>query len=142
MSVETKTKTVYVGRHKLLPLQARALEELGLEIVKVVENLPTEPKELQNLLQSLKSQGVQAVVTIALPPHLLAQLSQAFKTYVFEMKSFTVANVAEAEKFVSEKPSARTYLLGRPGEPVRVLEFTAVNEVKVVIESRRVWPPA
>jgi hypothetical protein len=133
-------KVVYVGRHKLLPLQARALQELGLEITKQIENLPTEPKELQSLLQSLKAEGVEAVVTIALPPHLLAQLSQAFKVYVFEMKSSTISSVAEAEKFVNEAPERRTYLPGRPGEPVRVLEFTAVNEVKVIIESKRVWP--
>jgi len=135
-------KVVYVGRHKLLPLQARALGELGLEIIKQVENLPTDPKELQSLLQSLKAEGIEAIVTIALPPHLLAQLSQAFKTYVFEMKSSTVKTVEEAEKFVAEKPECRTYLPGRPGEPIRVLEFSAVNEVKVVIESRRVWPTA
>jgi hypothetical protein len=135
-------KVVYVGRHKLLPAQARALQELGLEITKQIENLPTEPKELQSLLQSLKAEGVEAVVTIALPPHLLASLSSAFKTYVFEMKSSTVSSVAEAEKFVAENPSARTYLPGRPNEPVRVLEFVAINEVKVVIESRRVWPTA
>jgi hypothetical protein len=139
---KTKTKTVYVGRHKLLPLQARALEELGLEITKQIENLPTEPKELQSLLQSLKAEGVEAVVTIALPPHLLASLSSAFKTYVFEMKSSTVSSVAEAEKFVNEAPERRTYLPGRPNEPVRVLEFVAINEVKVVIESKRVWPTA
>ena len=136
----SKTKTVYVGRHKLLPLQARALEELGLEIVKVVENLPTEPSALNALLNELVQQGVQAVVTVALPPHLLASLSSKFKVYVFEMKSSIVPTVAEAEKYVAEAPEKRTYLPGRPSEPVRVLEFTAINEVKVVIESKRVWP--
>jgi len=135
-----KIKAVYVGRHKLLPAQTQALRELNLEIAKQIENLPTEPKDLQSLLQNLRAEGVQAVVTVALPPHLLAQLSQAFKTYVFEMKSSTVQSVEEAEKFVTERPEARTYLPGRPGEPVRVLEFTAVNEVKVIIESKRVWP--
>jgi hypothetical protein len=104
--------------------------------------LPTEPQQLNALLNELKSQGVEAVVTIALPPHLLASLSSKFKVYIFEMKSSTVPTVAEAEKFVAEAPEKRTYLPGRPGEPVRVLEFTAVNEVKVIIESKRVWPTA
>jgi uncharacterized coiled-coil protein SlyX len=141
-SKSVKTKTVYVGRHKLLPAQEKAIEELQLQIVKTIENLPTEPQQLNALLNELKSQGVEAVVTIALPPHLLAALSSKFKVYVFEMKSSTVPNVEEAEKFVNERPEFRTYLPGRPGEPIRVLEFQAINEVKVVIESRRVWPTA
>ena len=136
------TKAIYVGRHRLLPSQARAIQELGLEIVRQVENLPTEPNALNALVRQLKAEGVEAVVTIALPPHLLAQLSQAFKTYVFEMKSSTAPTVAEAEKFVNEAPERRTYLPGRPGEPVRILEFIAINEVRVVIESKRVWPLA
>ena len=139
MSVKP-VKVVYVGRHKLLPAQSRALQELGLEIVKTIENLPTEPIELSKLLRELKSQGIEAVVTVALPPHLLAALSQVFRVYVFEMKSSTVPTVAEAEEYVAQAPEKRTYLPGRPGEPVRVMEFQAINEVKVVIESRRVWP--
>jgi hypothetical protein len=134
-------KVVYVGRHKLLPAQKRALEEMQMRIVKTIENLPIEPKELSALIQSLKGEGIEAVVTVALPPQLLAALSQNFKVYVFEMKSSTVPSIAEAERFVAENPDTRTYLPGRPGEPVRVLEFTAINEVKVVIESRRVWSP-
>ena len=137
-----RMKVVYVGRHKLLPAQARALGELGLEIVKTIENLPTEPQPLNQLLQQLRAEGIQAVVTVALPPHLLAALSQVFRVYVFEMKSSTVQNITEAEKFVAENPATRTYLPGRPGEPVRVLEFVAVNEVKVTIQSKRVWPTA
>jgi uncharacterized coiled-coil protein SlyX len=136
-----KIRVVYVGRHKLLPAQERALEELNFEIVKTIENLPHDSAALSSLIQQLKAEGVQAVVTVALPPHLLASLSSAFKVYVFEMKSSTVPNVEEAEKFVAQNPSARTYILGRPGEPVRVLEFTAINEVKVIVESKRVWPP-
>jgi len=141
MSVKT-VKTVYVGRHKLLPAQEKAIEELQLQIVKTIENLPTEPSELSKLLQQLINEGVQAIVTVALPPHLLAALSSKFKTYVFEMKSYTADTVETAEKFVAERPEYRTYLPGRPGEPVRLLEFTAVNEVKVIIESKRVWPTA
>jgi predicted Fe-Mo cluster-binding NifX family protein len=137
-----KVKVVYVGRHRLLPAQTRALEDLGLEIVRQVENLPTEPQQLNQLLQQLAAEGVRAVITVALPPHLLATLSSKFKTYVFEMKSYTADTVETAEKFVAERPEYRTYLPGRPGEPVRLLEFIAVNEVKVIIESRRVWPTA
>jgi predicted Fe-Mo cluster-binding NifX family protein len=137
-----KVKVVYVGRHKLLPAQEKALlNGLNFEVVKTIENLPTEPAALNALIQQLKSEGIQAVVTVALPPHLLASLSAALKVYVFEMKSHTVSTIEEAEKFVAENPSARTYLPGRPGEPIRVLEFNAINEVKVVIESKRVWPP-
>jgi hypothetical protein len=137
----SEKKVVYVGRHRLLPAQRRALEEMQMQIVKTIENLPIEPREISALVQSLKSEGIEAVVTVALPPQLLATLSQNFKVYVFEMKSFTVPSIAEAERFVAENPDTRTYLPGRPGEPVRVLEFTAINEVRVVIESRRVWPP-
>jgi predicted Fe-Mo cluster-binding NifX family protein len=133
-------KAVYVGRHRLLPAQFRALEELGVEIVRNVENLPTEPQPLAQLLNQLKDEGVEAVVTIALPPHLLAALSSKFRTFVFEMKSVTVNTIDEAEEFVRQNPSTRTYLPGRQGEPVRVLEFVGINEVKVIIESKRVWP--
>jgi len=138
----SESKVVYVGRHKLLPAQLKALEELQLQIAKQIENLPTEPQALQQLIQQLRAEGIQAVVTVALPPHLLATLSNAFKVYVFEMKSSTLQSVAEAEKYVAEAPEKRTYLPGRPGEPIRVLEFQAINEVRVVIESKRVWPPA
>jgi len=131
-------KAVYVGRHVLLPLQEKGIKELGLEISKKVENLP-EGTELNALINQLKNEGIQAVVTIALPPHLLSVLSRVFKVYVFEMKSSTVSSVDEAEKWVAECPEKRTYLPGRPGEPVRVLEFIGINEVKVVIESKRVW---
>jgi len=109
-----------------------------LEIARKIENLP-EGQELNKLLNQLKSEGIEAVITVALPPHLLAALSRVFKVYVFEMKSSTVSSVAEAENWVSEDPTKRTYLPGRPGEPVRVLEFIGINEVKVVIESKRVW---
>jgi len=132
-------KAVYVGRHNLLPLQQEGIRELGLELVKQIENLPTEPKEINQVIQQLKAEDIQAVVTVALPPHLLASLSQNFKVFVFEMKSSTVPSTADAEKWIAENPSRRTYLPGRPGEPTRVLEFIGINEVKVVIESKRVW---
>jgi hypothetical protein len=132
-------KAVYVGRHQLLPLQEKALRELGMTIVRRIENLPTEPTALSALLSELQAAGIEAVVTVALPPHLLAQLSR-FPLYVFEMKSTTFQTQEEAEKWVAEAPEKRTYLPGRPGEPVRGLEFVGVNRVKVVVESTRVWP--
>jgi len=130
-------KVAYVGRHNLLPAQVQALKELELEIVKQIENLPD---QLNTLLNELVQQGIEAIVTIALPPHLLASLSNKFKVYILEMKSATVSSIDEAEKWVAENPAARTYLPGRPGEPVRVLEFQAINEVKVIVQSKRVWP--
>jgi len=133
-------KAVLVGRHKLLPLQEKALNDLGIQIVRQIENLPTEQNQLRGLIEKLKGEGVEAVVTVALPPQLLASLSASFNLYVFEMKSHTVQSVEEAERWVSEAPEKRTYLPGRPGEPVRCLEFVGVNSVRVVIESKRVWP--
>jgi len=132
-------KTVYVGRHVLLPAQAQAIKVLGLELIEKVENLPTEQPALNALIAKLKSQGITAILTVALPPHLLSVLSSAFDVYVFEMKSSTVQSTAEAEKWVSEKPQTRTYLPGRPGEPIRVLEFIGINKVRVTINSERVY---
>ena len=127
-----------MGRHTLLPAQEQGVKALGLEIVRKVENLP-DGQELIKLINDLKNEGIQAVITIALPPHLLASLSKAFKVFVFEMRSSTVPTVTDAEKWVAENPAKRTYLSGRPGEPVRIMEFIGINETKVVIESKRVW---
>jgi hypothetical protein len=135
-------KAAYVGRHQLLPMQLQALEELGITIAQKIENLPTEPAALNALLAELQRGGVEAIVTIALPPHLLAAISQRFTTFVFEMKSTLFHSLEEAEKWVAEAPERRTYLPGRPGEPVRGLEFVGVNKVRVVVESERVWPKA
>jgi vacuolar-type H+-ATPase subunit E/Vma4 len=131
-------KAVYVGRHVLLPAQERGVKEVGMEIAEKIENLPDGP-ELNNLINNLRNKGIQAVITVALPPHLLAALSRVFKVYVFEMKSSTVSSISEAEEWVKQSPERRTYLPGRSGEPVRVLEFIGINEVKVVVESKRVW---
>jgi len=127
-----------VGRHALLPSQERGVRELKIEIIRKVENLP-EGQELTKLINDLKNEGVEAVITIALPPHLLASLSKAFRVFVFQMKSSTVPTIADAEKWVRENPAKRTYLPGRPGEPVRIMEFIGIDEVKVIIESKRVW---
>ena len=131
-------KAVYVGRHVLLPAQEQGVREMELEITKKIENLP-EGQELTKLINDLKNEGVEAVITIALPPHLLASLSKAFRVFVFQMKSSTVPTIADAEKWVRENPAKRTYLPGRPGEPVRIMEFIGIDEVKVIIESKRVW---
>jgi hypothetical protein len=138
--MKVEMRVAYVGRHKLLPAQLKALEELQLQIVRTIENLPTEPQQLNTLMSELAQQGIQAIITVALPPNLLATLSSKFKVYVFEMKSSTVKTIEEAEKFVNERPEFRTYLPGRPNEPIRVLEFTGINEVRIVVESKRVWP--
>jgi hypothetical protein len=132
-------KAVYVGRHNLLPAQLQGVRELKLEIIKRIENLPTEWIELNKLIDNLRNEGIQAIITIALPPHLLASLSKAFRVFIFEMKSSTVPTVTDAEKWVSENPAKRTYLPGRPGEPIRIMEFVGINETKVIIESKRVW---
>jgi hypothetical protein len=133
-------RAVYIGRHQLLQLQERALEELGIEIVRKIENLPVEPAQLSTLLTELQREGIEAVITVALPPHLLAALSQKFPLFVFEMRSTTFQSTEEAERWAAEKPEARTWMPGRPGEPVRALEFVAINKVRVLIESTRVWP--
>jgi hypothetical protein len=109
-------KAVYVGRHVLLPAQERGVRELGLEVVKKIENLP-DGAELNKLINDLKNEGIQAVITIALPPHLLASLSKAFRVFVFEMRSSTVPTINDAEKWVAEAPERRTYLPGVPGSP-------------------------
>ena len=132
-------KTVYVGRHTLLPAQIQAVEALGLEVVERIENLPNDSRELHKLITELKQKGIQAVLTVALPPHLLATLSSAFDLYILEMQSSTMQNITEAEKWVNEKPQTRTYLPGRPGEPVRILEFKGINKIKVIINSERVY---
>jgi uncharacterized coiled-coil protein SlyX len=133
-------RAVYIGRHRLLPLQERALEELGITIARTIENLPTEPAALNALLAELQQEGIEAAVTVALPPHLLAAVSARLTTLVFEMRSTTFQCTEAAEKWVAEKPEARTYIPGRPGEPVRGLEFIGVNKVRVIVESTRVWP--
>jgi hypothetical protein len=135
-------KVAYVGRHQLLPLQLAALEELGMSIVRTIENLPTEPASLGALLSELQAAGVEAIVTVALPPQLLAALSQKFPLYVFEMKSMLFQTREEAERWVAESAEKRTYIQGRPGEPVRGLEFVGINRVRIVVESERVWPKA
>jgi ABC-type branched-subunit amino acid transport system substrate-binding protein len=49
-------------------VQEQALAQLGLSIVRRIENLPTEPAALNALLSELQATGVEAIVTVALPP--------------------------------------------------------------------------
>jgi hypothetical protein len=134
-------KVALVGRHKLLDLQAVALKEAGFEIAEQIINLPNDPKELRAFVEELRKR-VDAIVTVALPPQILAVLQDAgFKDriYVFAMNSKTVATEEEAKKWVEEAPDRRTYLPGRPGEPVRILEFVGLDRVRITIETNRIW---
>jgi len=134
-------KAIYVGRHRLLPAQETALRELNISIIKTVENLPTDIQQLRATLRELRNVA-DAVVTVALPINLLLEIKNAgFRIFVFRMNSSTVKDVNEAEAWVAQAPERRTYLPGRPGEPVRILEFTAVDEVvEIRIVSKQVWP--
>lgn len=134
-------RAVFVGRHRLLPTQEVALRELNIEIVKIIENLPNDISQLRQLLRELRNVA-DAVVTVALPINLLLEIKNAnFRVFVFRMNSATVKDVAEAEAWVAQAPERRTYLPGRPGEPVRVMEFVAIDEItEIRIVSRQVWP--
>jgi len=61
------------------------------------------------------------------------------RIYVFTMNSKTVANEEEAKKWVEQAPDRRTYLPGKPGEPIRILEFVGLDKVRISIETSRVW---
>jgi hypothetical protein len=135
-------KAVYVGRHLLLDEQKKALEALDISITQQVENLPNDLQQLRQLLRELRSQA-GAVVTVALPINLLLEIKNAgFRVFVFRMNSSTARDVVEAEAWVAEAPQRRTYLPGRPGEPVRVMEFVAVDEItEIKIITKQVYPP-
>ena len=134
-------RVALVSRHRLLPAQEAALRELGFEVVRRIENLPTEEAALRAFLSELKGEGVEAVVTVALPPQLLSALSQSFPVYVFEMESRLFGSIEEAQAWAGEDPERRTYIPGKPGEAVRGVEFRAISRVRVVIEREQVWPP-
>jgi len=134
-------KAALVGRHKLLDLQSVALKEAGIEIAEQIINLPNDPKELRAFAEELRKR-VDAIVTVALPPQILAVLQDAGfrdRIYVFTMNSKTVANEEEAKKWVEQAPDRRTYLPGKPGEPIRILEFVGLDKVRISIETSRVW---
>ena len=137
-TAEDKKQAVLVSRHKLLPKQAEALDELGFHVVERIEQLPTDPAALRKLVREWQEKNY-AVITVALPPHLLASLSP-LPLYVFKMESTVFENEAEAEKWLAEKPDARTLLPGRPGEKVRGSEFKGISKLKVIVEEEHVWP--
>ncbi|MEM4601896.1 MAG: hypothetical protein QW808_03240, partial [Desulfurococcaceae archaeon] len=134
-------RAVYVGRHRLLPTQEAALRELNINVVRIIENLPNDIQQLRQLLRELRATA-DAIVTVALPINLLIEIKNAgFRVFVFRMSSGTVRDIAEAEAWVSQAPERRTYLPGRPGEPVRVMEFVGIDEItEIRIVSRQVWP--
>ena len=133
-------KVVLVSRHKLLPSQEKALKELKWQIVEQVQQLPEDPKEISKLVQEWKEKGIEGVLTVALPPHILASLSKLIDIYVFKMKAYTVPE-SEAKKLVEEARDRRVALPPPPGkgELWRVVEFIGISKVKVVIEEEEVY---
>jgi hypothetical protein len=134
-------RAVYVGRHELLPAQDAALKMLNIEIVKIVKELPVDIQMLRQMLRNLRNHA-DAVVTLALPTDLLLEIKDAnFKVFMFRMNSSTVSNVAEAEAWVAQDPEWRTYIPAeRPGEPIRVMEFAAIDEITEIKTTKQVWP--
>jgi len=138
MAVQTqaqKIKAILVSRHELLEAQKLALSKINIEIIEQIAQIPNEPQELQKWASEKKAQGITAIVTVALPPHLLVQLQRFFNIFIFKMKQIAlVQNEEEAKKLVAEKPSHRTFLLGRQGEPIRVIEFEALVKTQIEIK--------
>ncbi|MDM7461169.1 MAG: hypothetical protein P3X24_005905 [bacterium] len=127
-------KSVVISRHKLLPAQETALQALGAEVVEICEQY--NPK-VDN--PRWEAQGVKAVFTVALPPHLLQHLSEAFRVFLFEMESVgTTTDETEAQRWCAEDPERRIYLPAREGS-LRLLKFVAVSEIKIEIQTKRVW---
>jgi hypothetical protein len=55
--------------------------------VKTVENLPVNSRRLNALLNQLKVEGVEVMLTVALPLNLLAMLSSKIPVHIFEMRA-------------------------------------------------------
>jgi len=133
-------KVVYVSRHELLPAQKKAVKIAGFQIVDVVPTLP-EPytEEFHRLVKKWREMGVEGVLTIALPPHLLNALSTAgFRIFILKMRAIgTTTSEKEAKEWVSKAPEKRVVLLGAMGERTyRLLEFDGIYEVKIQIEEK------
>jgi len=58
--------------------------------VKTVENLPVNSRRLNALLNQLKVEGVEVMLTVALPLNLFAMLSSKIPVHIFEMRSTTL----------------------------------------------------
>ncbi len=140
-TTETKTeakkiKTILVTRHELLPAQQIALQKAGIEIVEVVPQVPSEITQLQKWCQEVKQRGVEAIVTTALPLHLIPPILQSkLRLFILKMNAIkTTESKEEAQLIVNEKPTHRVILEGRLGEKptFRVVEFIGLVEIKKV----------
>lgn len=127
-------KSVVISRHALLDAQQQALRDLGAEVIETCDQYDPEHDN-----KRWKEQGVEAVFTVALPPNLLARLSEAFRVFTFDMESVGIAESREqAEAWCAQSPATRSYLLAREGS-LRLLEFRGVSELKIQIQTTRVW---
>jgi len=133
---------ILVGRHKMLPGQERALKELGIQIIKQVEQID------MNRLNEI--QDCDVVVVQALPLSLLVQIlsplqRKGIEVLMFEQEAINrdLLPKNEAEKLIREKPDMRTALVALNGneEKVRVIEFKRVVRIeRITIEQTKVWP--
>jgi hypothetical protein len=127
-------KAVVISRHALLGAQQRALAELGAEVVETTAQYDPDTDNPR-----WKAQGVEAVFTIALPPALLARLCEAFRVFTFDMESVGMTESEEAARaWCAKAPDVRSYLPAREGSH-RLLEFRGVSELRLQIETTRVW---
>ena len=127
-------KAVVVSRHALLGAQQRALTELGAEVVETTAQYDPDTDNPR-----WKAHGVEAVFTIALPPALLARLCEAFRVFTFDMESVGMTESEdEARAWCAEAPEVRSYLPAREGS-LRLLEFRGVSELRIQIQTTRVW---
>ncbi|GIV09992.1 MAG: hypothetical protein KatS3mg019_2083 [Fimbriimonadales bacterium] len=127
-------KSVVISRHALLDAQQQALRDLGAEVIETCDQYDPERDN-----KRWKEQEVEAIFTIALPPNLLARLSEAFRVFTFDMESVGMAESEEqAEAWCAQSPATRSYLPAREGS-LRLLEFRSVSEIKIEIQTKRVW---
>jgi len=130
-------KAVLVTRHTLLRIQEESIRKAGLKIVKTILQVPVESNELQKFIAELKSEGVEAIVTTGLPPHLIAQLQNHFTIYVLKSKAIlTTEKEEEAKKLYNENTEKRFILLGE--KSYRVMEFVGLYKVRVQVEEEPV----
>lgn len=130
-------KCILVGRHELLPIQRELLERVGIEIVKQVPQIPTDPQGFNNFIKELKEESDYCIVTTGLPLSLITQLvSRGVDVIVSKQEAVVTTEdpkVAEAVK--NEKPHARFILKGRVGEKemYRVMEFKGWYKIKRIV---------
>lgn len=127
-------RSVVISRHALLDAQQQALRDLGAEVIEICEQYDPDRDNTR-----WKEQGVEAVFTVALPPLLLARLSESFRVFTFDMESVGMAESKEqAEAWCAQAPAVRSYLPAREGS-LRLLEFRGVSETKIQTQTTRVW---